>query len=333
MTIPLAPLLQKFFVDRLSQQQQVSPNTISTYRDTFRLLLEFVSAEVGTAPTRLKIEDLSARLIGAFLNHLESARGNTARSRNTRLAGIRSFFKYVSFSEPSLLFQCQQVISMPNKKFERREVEFLSSDEAMQILSAPDRSAHLGRRDHALLLLALRTGLRASELTGLRRCDVVTGGQDGAYVRCLGKGRNRRRTPISADTVKVLKAWMAESGGNDDAPLFPATNTGYKLSRDALGRIVQKYSAAAAEKSPSLAAKRVSPHVFRHTTAMDLLQHDVHPTTISLILGHESSKSTDVYMHADMKLKERALASVSTPTTPSARYKADDDLIAFLKRL
>lgn len=326
----LAVLLQHFFTDRLCTQMQASPHTVAGYRDTFRLLLRFASEQLGRPPTKLTIEDLDVDLIAAFLLHIETTRSNSARSRNTRLAAIRSFFRFVAMSEPALLLHCQKVLAMPSKRYDRRTVEYLDRSEIDALIAAPDRSTRTGRRDHALLLLALQTGLRASELVGLTCADLVMG--VGAHVRCNGKGRKERSTPLRRETIAVLQAWLKERRGGAGDPLFP-TIQGGKLSRDALERLVRRHVSAAAKKCPSLAVKRVSPHVLRHSTAMELLHHGVDQAVIALWLGHESVETTQVYIHADLRLKERALARVTAPDVKPGRYRPDDQLLAFLEAL
>ncbi len=326
----LAVLLQQFFTERLCTQMQASPHTIAGYRDTFRLLLRFASTELGRPPTRLAIEDLDADLIGKFLTHIETTRSNSARSRNTRLAAIRSFFRYAALSNPALMLHCQKILAMPTKRFDRRAVAFLDRDEMEALVAAPDRSTWTGRRDYALIILALQTGLRASEIIGLAVRDLVAGA--GAHIRCIGKGRKERCTPLRRETVKVLEAWLGERGGNPDDPLFP-TIRGSRLSRDALERIVQRHILAATGKCPTLAGKRISPHVLRHSTAMDLLHHGVDQSVIALWLGHESVETTQIYIHADLRLKERALAKVTAPDVKPGRYRPDDKLLAFLEAL
>jgi site-specific recombinase XerD len=323
-------LIQRFFTDRLCTQMEASANTIAAYRDTFRLLLRYAGERIGKAPTNLRIEDLDADLIGDFLLDVETTRGNSARSRNTRLSAIRSFFRFVAISEPAYLLHCQQILVMPDKRYVKRSVTFLDRDEMAALLAAPDRSTWTGRRDHAILLVALQTGLRASELIGLFCRDVVLG--RGAHIRCTGKGRKERCTPLRRDTVTVLEHWLKERRGSTDDPLFPS-NRGDKLSRDALEHLVWKHCRAAAVTRPSLADKRVSPHTLRHSTAMELLQHGVDQTVIALWLGHESVETTQVYIHADLRMKEMALARVTAPDIKPGRYRPDDKLLAFLESL
>jgi integrase/recombinase XerD len=329
-TTTLPAMLQQFFTDRLTTQMEASPNTIAGYRDTFRLLLGFASKQVGQAPTRLKIEDLDSTLVGAFLAHVETERGNSARSRNTRLAAIRSFFRFVAMNEPAYMLHCQRILAMPSKRYIRRTVDFLDRTEMEALSAAPDRSTWMGRRDHAILIVAMQTGLRATELVNLRRCDIVTG--TGAHVRCEGKGRKQRCTPLRRETVKVLEVWLKEQGGVDHDPLFP-THRGSKLSRDALEHLIQRHTASASNSCPSLKGKRVSPHVLRHSTAMELLHHGVDQSVIALWLGHESVETTQVYMHADLRLKEKALARMTANASRPGRYRPDDKLLAFLEAL
>ena len=329
-TMAFAALVQQFFTDRLGTQMEASPHTIASYRDTFRLLLHFASERTGRAPTQLRIDDLSADLISDFLVYIESERRNSARSRNTRLAGIRSFFRFVAMTEPAYLLHCQRILALPDKRYVRRTVEFLDRPEIEAVLAAPDRSTWVGRRDHAILTVALQTGMRVSELINLRCGDLVTG--PGAYLYCEGKGRKQRCTPLRQETLKVLEAWLQERGGADSDPLF-STIRGTKLSRDALEHIVKRHTQSASRWCPSLVGKRVSPHVLRHSLAMELLHHGVDPSVIALWLGHESVESTQVYLHADLRLKEKALARMTAPASDPERYRPDDELLAFLEAL
>ena len=328
--MPFPALLQRFFTDRLCTQMEASRHTITGYRDTFRLLIRFASARSGKPPTRLGIADLDVETIGDFLVHIETSRGNGARSRNTRLAAIRSFFRYVAMNEPEWLLHCQRILTLPDKRHVKRSVTFLDGPEMAALLAAPDQSTWTGRRDHILLLVALQTGLRVSELTGLRCRDVVLG--TGAHIRCLGKGRKERCTPLRRGTAKALQNWLKERRGEEDQPLFPSIR-GDPLSRDALEHLVRKHCLAAAHSCPSLTGKRVSPHTLRHSTAMELLHHGVDQAVIALWLGHESVETTQIYIHADMRLKEKALASVATPETHPGRFRPDDELLAWLEAL
>jgi site-specific recombinase XerD len=327
--LTLPALIQRFFTDRLCVQMEASRHTVSGYRDTFRLLLRYAGSRHGKPPVKLTIEDIDADLVADFLVHTETARGNSARSRNTRLAAIRSFFRYVAMTDPTWLLHCQRILAMPNKRYVRRAVTFLDSDEIAALLAAPDRSTWPGRRDHALLLLAVQTGLRASELVGLRCGDVVLG--SGAHIRCMGKGRKERATPLRRETAKLLATWIGDNK-ESNGPVFPSIR-GEKLSRDALEHLVRKHCLTAARACPSIGSKRVTPHTLRHSTAMDLLHHGVDPTVIALWLGHENVETTQIYIHADMRMKEKALARVAAPATPSGRFRPGDQLLAFLEEL
>jgi site-specific recombinase XerD len=323
-------LLQGFFTERLIQQRQASPHTIAAYRDTFRLLLRFAAETLRKPPTAIVIEDLDAPFLGKFLNHLENNRRNTARTRNARLAAIRSFFRYVSLNEPACALVCQRVLAMPNKRHVRRPVEFLDCTEIDALLDAPDRSTKTGRRDQTLLLVAIQTGLRVSELIGLRCENVVLG--TGAHVRCEGKGRKQRCTPLRKEAVAMLEAWLKERRGHSHDPLFPSLRGG-ALSRDAVERLVAKHVANACRRCRSLERKNVTPHVLRHTAAMELLQHGVDRSVIALWLGHESPETTQIYLHADLRIKENALARTAPINVKLARYHPSDTLLAFLEGL
>jgi integrase/recombinase XerD len=265
----LSTLLQAFFTDRLMKQRQVSSHTIASYRDTFRLLLGFAHKQLKKPPSKLSFGDLDAPFIATFLDHIQRDRNNGTRTRNLRLTAIRSFFHYAAFQEPSYSSHIQRVLAIPNKRQDRALIDFLTHPEIKALLTAPDRTTRLGRRDHALLLLAIQTGLRLSELIGIRRCDIVL--TSGAHVRCYGKGRKERCTPLTKQTVAVLKNWLKERAGADEDFAFPNAR-GTQLSPDGVQYILAKHVAKAQKTCPSLKDKRVSPHVLRHTAAMELLQ-------------------------------------------------------------
>jgi integrase/recombinase XerD len=326
----LAPILQGFFTDRLARQKKASPNTIAAYRDTCKLLLSFAGQRAGKEPSRLSLADLHAALIGEFLQHLEDNRGNGSATRNARLAAIHSLFRYAAPRTPEHAATISQVLAIPARRRERAIVSYLTPEETDALLAAPDRETWHGRRDHALLLLAVQTGLRVSELTGLTRQDAHLG--TGPHVRCHGKGRKDRATPLTSQTVKVLKTWLAELGPAPDSPLFP-TQAGGRLSRDAVERLVGKHATAAATDCPSIKQKNATPHTLRHTAAMALLRGGVDTSVIALWLGHEDAETTQVYLHADMTIKEQALARVQQPGTSPGRYRPPDSLLTFLDNL
>jgi integrase/recombinase XerD len=279
----LAPTLEAFFTERLASQRRASPNTIAAYRDAFRLLLRFVQDATGTQPAKLQLENLDAPLIGAFLDHLEVERGVAVSTRNARLAAVHSLFRFAALRHPEHAALIQRVLAIPAKRSDRGVVCYLTRDEIDALLAAPDLSKRIGRRDRAMLLVAIQTGLRVSELTALRCSDVTL--STGAYVRCLGKGRKQRCTPLTAQTVAVLKAWLAERVGQGSDPLFPGPR-GAPLGRDAVRRMVQRHAATAAGIGSSITAKGVSPHTLRHSAAMRLLQSGVDCSVIALWLGH-----------------------------------------------
>jgi integrase/recombinase XerD len=326
----LAPVLQGFFTDRLARQKKASPNTVAAYRDTCRLLLAFARDKTGKPPSRLSLADLDAALIGAFLQYLEDDRGNGSATRNARLAAIHSLFSYAAPRAPEHAATISQVLAIPPRRRERAIVSYLTPVETDALVAAPDRTTWHGRRDHALLLLAVQTGLRVSELTGLARQDIHLGA--GPHVRCHGKGRKDRATPLTAQTVKVLRTWLAELGPAPGGPLFP-TQPGGRLSRDAVERLVTKHAATAADRCPPVKEKHVTPHTLRHTAAMSLLSGGVDTSVIALWLGHEDPETTQVYLHADMTIKEQALARVQQPGTSPGRYRPPDTLLAFLDNL
>ena len=326
----LAGHLQRFFTDRLLQQLGASPHTVASYRDTFRLLLKYASKHHRRKASDLKVEDLDAKLIGSFLQHLEQDRRNSPRSRNNRLSAIHAFFAFVCLNEPALASHCQRVLAIPFKRFERGPVEFLTGEETIALLNAPDAATWLGQRDQLLLEVAVQTGLRNSELTQLRRQDVQLG--TGAHLRCLGKGRKARCTPLRSDVAARLARWLALLPQEPITPVFPTARCG-AMSSDALQRLVARHIRSAGKECPSLRQRKVTPHTLRHTTAMDLLHHGVDITVIALWLGHESIQTTHIYLHADMAMKEKALARATKSKVTPKRYRPTDQLLAFLESL
>ena len=326
----IAATLQAFFTDRLANQRQASPRTIAAYRDTMKLLLTFVHQRTGTSPARLDWEQLDANMIAAFLNHLEGDRHNSARTRNLRLTAIRSLYSFAALRHPEHALLIQRVLAIPPKRSDKRLVTFLTAVEIDALIAAPDLRRWEGRRDRTMMLLAIQTGLRVSELINLNCHDIALG--IGANVQCEGKGRKHRAVPLTGPVVTLLEAWLTERRGRPNDPLFP-TRTGRRLSRDAVALRVSTHTATAAEKCPSLRGKRVHPHVLRHSCAMTLLQAGVDTSVIALWLGHAGVRSTDPYLHADMTIKERALALTTPATAQPGRYRPPDKMLAFLESL
>jgi len=326
----LAPCLELYFTERLVHQRQASPNTVAAYRDAWRLLLVFARQRTGKEPSELDVGELDAPLIGAFLQHLETERHNSVRTRNARLAAIHSFFRFAALRHPEHADLIARVLAIPERRTRRTVVSFLTPAEIDALLGSPDRSTWHGRRDHALLVTACQTGLRVGELLGLQNRAVELG--TGAHVRVHGKGRKDRCTPLTAHTVAVLGVWMRERQGDPDDPLFP-TITGRALSHDAVSDLVTKHAARAEDRCPTLTTKRVTPHVLRHSSAMALLAAGVDTSVIALWLGHEHVQTTQIYLHGDLSIKERALARTASPGTPPGRYRPPDKLLAFLEAL
>jgi site-specific recombinase XerD len=326
----LAPSLQGFFTQYLSGQRQASPHTIAAYRDTWRMLLIFVTTRTGKSAASLDIADLNAPMIAAFLDHLEHERGNTARTRNARLAAIHSLFTYLALHHPEHAGDISRVLAIPTKRADTTIVGFLTAAETDALLAAPDTTTRTGRRDLAWITLAVQTGLRASELTGLTRADVHLG--TGAHVFCHGKGRKDRITPLTTTTVKVVAAWMDEHPGTPTDPLFP-TSRGTRMSTDALQQRLTHHTQTAARHCPSLTGRTISPHVLRHSAAMNLLHAGVDITVIALWLGHATIATAQIYLQADLALKQRALDRTTPPGIPPGTYQPPDPLLAFLEGL
>lgn len=326
----IAPTLQAFFTDRLTGQRRASPRTIAAYRDTLKLLLVFVHQRTGKPPHQLDWEDLDVTTITAFLTHLEADRLNSIRTRNVRLTAIRSLFAFAALRHPEHALLIQRVLAIPPKRFDKRVVSFLTAPEITALIAAPDPNRWEGRRDRAMMLLAAQTGLRVSELISLNCADVTL--DEGANIRCEGKGRKHRAVPLTGPVITLLRLWLTERAGRPGDPLF-STRTGRRLSRDAIALRVRTHAAAAAERCPSLAGKPIHPHVLRHSCAMTLLQAGVDTSVIALWLGHAGVRSTDPYLHADLTIKERALALTTPTRTKPGRYRPADKTLAFLESL
>ncbi|GAA1624505.1 tyrosine-type recombinase/integrase [Nonomuraea maheshkhaliensis] len=324
----LASTLQSFFTDHLIGNRQASRHTIAAYRDALKLLLTFAHARTRTPPSRLTLTDLDAPLISAFLAHLEHDRGNSVRTRNARLSAIHALFGYAAPRHPEHAAIIARVLAIPPKRFTQTLVTFLSDAEVDALLAAPDRSTWTGRRDHAMLALAIETGLRVSELVALTCANAHLG--VGAHISCLGKGRKQRITPLTTGTVTLLKSWLRERAGTPTDPVF-STRRGRPLSVDAVQRRLAKHITTATSACPTLSEKTISPHTLRHTAAMRLLAAGVDITVIALWLGHENIASTQIYIHADLALKERALAFTRPTTSQPGRYRPPDAVLAFLE--
>jgi integrase/recombinase XerD len=326
----LATLIQAFFTDWLRTQRRVSPATVAAYRDTFRLFLQFAATTRRRAPSSLDLADLDATLVASFLRHLETGRGNTVRTRNARLAALRSFYRFAQLQSPEHAALIARVLAVPQKRGERKLICFLENQEADALLAAPDRSTWAGRRDHALLLLAIQAGLRVSELAALRRSDLHPG--PGAHVRCQGKGRKERTTPMTKQTAAAIRNWLTERPPQPATPVF-ASHRGTPLTRSAIEKIVARHAQSASATCPPLASKRITPHTLRHTCAMRLLWAGIDTSVIALWLGHERAETTQVYLHADLVLKEKALQRTAPLHVPPGRYQPGDQLLAFLESL
>jgi site-specific recombinase XerD len=326
----LAPTLQAFFTDRLIAQRHASPHTITSYRDTMRLLLQFAQQHIKIPPERLGLHDLDAEVIAAFLDHLEHDRHNTIGTRNARLAAIHSLYKFASLRHPEHADVIARVLAIPPKRHERTLITHLTHTEIDALLAAPDLTTWIGRRDRAMLQLAIETGLRVSELTALALADVHLAAAP--HISCHGKGRKDRITPLTKITARVLRQWLDERAGLPADPIFPTTH-GAPLTRDAVARRLLLHTTTAARTCPSLHNKNVTPHVLRHTAAMRLLHAGVDTSVIALWLGHESVETTQIYLHADLAIKEAALARTKPTTVKPGRYKPTDKLLAFLEAL
>jgi integrase/recombinase XerD len=323
----LAPILQGFFTDRLIRQRQASPHTIAAYRDSLRLLVAYTAHTLGKQPVDLDVADLNAAVVVAFLTHLETDRGNTVTTRNARLAAIRSLFRHAALHAPEDADVIARILAIPPKRCDRAIVDYLTDAETDALLATPERGSWLGRRDHALLTLAVQTGLRVSELTGLRVQDLHLG--PGAHVRCHGKGRKDRITPLTRPTITVMRAWLTENRGEPGDVLFP-TRQGTPLSSDAVEDLVSKHAAAC----PTLTGRKITPHTLRHSCAMALLHAGTDISVIALWLGHEQIDTAMIYLHADLTLKQKALDSLQPPDAPTpGRYKPPDALLDFLDNL
>jgi integrase/recombinase XerD len=324
----VGPLLQFFFTDYLITQRRVSPQTIASYRDTFRLLLQFVDRETGIGPTALPVASLDAENILRFLDSLEKNRGNSVVSRNLRLTAIRSFYRMVAFRDPASAGIATHVFAIPLKRTDTKVRPYLTREEIEALLASIDRTQWRGRRDYALLLTLYNTGARVSEIAALK-CNQVSIASK-SYVQLHGKGRKDRMVPLWPRTAKILKEWFRELQTQPTTVAFPSIR-GEPLTRFAIHLLLRK--TVAQTSCPSLKNKRISPHVLRHSTAMALLQSGVDIAVIALWLGHESIQTTNEYLHANMAIKENALAKLQPVGKKFRRFKANDRLLEFLANL
>ena len=329
---PLPVFIRKFFDERLIAQRLASEHTVASYRDTFRMLLKFAAERLGVLPTDMRVTDIDADLVACFLTFIEEQRGNSIRTRNLRRSAICSFFQYVSICEPLLLHHCQQILTIPPKRYVRRIVDYLDRDECVALAAAPDLSTRYGRRDRTILLVMMQTGVRVSELIGLTVADAVLEAGVQAHIFCRGKGRKQRTTPLRNDVKQALRQWLDECPGNQDRPLF-VSNRGGAFSRDGIERIVRKHANTAAETCPSILDKRVTPHSLRHSAAMSLLRDGAGCTIVALWLGHESVETTQMYLHADLQIKKEAMDRTRPHDVPKGVYRPTDELLAFLEAM
>ena len=323
--------LQRFFSEYLINQRNVSMHTVASYRDTFCLLLRYLEQNTGINPAQLKLHDLDAPRILGFLDHLEQTRGNCVRSRNNRLAAIRSFLKYAAVSDPSALSKIQQVLAIPSKRYSRPVLGYLTKKEIEAIVTAPDATTWSGHRDRVLFATLYNTGARVSEIVSLRQ-ESLDLQQSTSTVLIHGKGRKQRIVPLWKGTTRQLRAWLKRLPHDPESPLFPNAS-GQVLTRSGVEHRLRKAVELATPECPSLLKHSISPHTFRHTTAMHLLQSGVDLAVIAVWLGHESPTTTHMYIEADLALKEKAIHSVTAPGLPSVRYQPSHPLLRFLQSL
>lgn len=327
---PLGPVVQRYFCQYLVGQRDVSPQTINAYRDTFKLLIRFLEKRYRKRADELSVADLSAPRILAFLDDLERRRGNSARSRNARLAAIRSFIRYTASVEPLLLPLAQRLVAIPAKRFDHREVGYLSRKQMQSLLEAPDASTKTGLRDLVLLMLMYNTGARVSEITTLRVGDLHL--DDGGAIHIRGKGRKQRSVPLWRRTVRLLRQWLKQTDSSPDNPLLP-NSRGAAMTRAGVAQRLRRTMKLAAQRDSTLGNRTVSPHTIRHTTAMHMLQSGVDLSVIAMWLGHESIQTTHQYLRADLETKKKALSAVESPRLPRSSKAPSKPLLQFLEGL
>lgn len=329
-TTSIGPLLENFFVEFLCTQKRASTATIASYRDSIRLLLQYIHATKGIEPAAVRLGDLDVPVILSFLDHLEQSRQNSTRSRNARLAAIRSLFRVVALRDPSSVNQAARILAIPTKRSDRKLVRALSREEIDAILEAPDLTKCSGRRDHALLLTLYNSGARVSEIISLEQTQFRFGSSN--FLELNGKGRKQRSVPLWSKTAKALQYWFEELTQNKTSLAFPSA-VGRKMTRNGVDYILQQAVKCASTRCPSLLDKNVTPHSVRHTTATHLLQSGVDISVIALWLGHESTETTHIYVEADLATKERALNKLAPAGADVSRFKAGDEVLAFLATL
>jgi integrase/recombinase XerD len=328
--IAFPTLLQDFFQQRLVAQRGASAQTIASYRDAFELFLRYAEQRTGRSPSALTLEDLDAPIVLTFLDHLEAERGNSSRTRNLRLTAIRSFLRYASIRDPTALPVAQRVLAIPTKRFDHPVLGFLSREEVQFLLDAPDRTTWSGQRDAVLFAVLYNTGARVSEITGLRRADVLLDRASALHLH--GKGRKERVVPLWKNTAAQLRQWLPRINPSPDTPVFP-NRAGARMSRSGAEHRLRVALTTASKRCPSLVGRRISPHTLRHTTAMHLLQSGVDITVIALWLGHENPSTTHLYVEADLAMKEAALHRLKDPAPGPLRFRARDRLLTFLEAL
>ena len=326
-------LIQKYFLQWLMSQRNVSPETIKSYRDTFRLYLRYIENRLGVTSPKMSITQFNAEHILGFLSYLDKERGNTPKTINIRLAALHSFVKYLSFELPEYSGLLNRSMMVPFRKVEKRQMEFLTEDEFTAMKNACKTDAPLGCRDMLMLLLLYNTGVRVSELVGLRLCDIHMDSQNtAAYIRIHGKGRKERHVPLWASTTKYLADYMRDHCRDETGNLF-ANCTDGDLTRSGVRYRIDCLQRKAAETLPSLRKKNITPHTFRHTTALRMLQSGVDISTIAIWLGHESILTTHKYMEADLEMKRQTLEKMGDPGRSTYHFRPDASVMAFLDSL
>lgn len=327
-------LLQKFFLERLINQQKASNCTVQSYRDTFRLFLKYLNDEHSIKADTVKMETINADIIINFMDYLETQRSNKCKTVNNRLAAIKSFMDYVSYEAPEYLGIISKVKAIPFRRIEKKEVCYLTKEEIDGLLNVCNNSTLKGRRDYLIILLLYNTGIRVTEMISIRKKDVIESSNGQHHLRVMGKGRKERIIPLWKNTSKLLSQYIKEHKISGEDYLLAGRNIEH-LTRSGVRYRIDCIAKEARKGLPSLQNKSITPHVFRHSTAMGLLQSGVDISTIAIWLGHETIETTHKYMVADMKLKEEALKNLSEPSQyhEDTIYHASEDILSFLSSL